>query len=168
MNVETITDVGRLERLRERWDELALMRGSPFSTPAWQLAWWREARPSESSLRAIAVFEGDELTALAPFWCARVRGNVTYVSLLAAPAADGIEPLCPPGAEAAAAEAFAAAVDAAVELRIFRNRSGRKARPSVSTMPTKIAARNAPRIEPMPPMTMMTKARIRMFSPIPI
>ena len=36
------------------------------------------------------------------------------------------------------------------------------------TLPTKIAARNAPRIEPMPPITMMTKARIRMFSPIPI
>ena len=30
------------------------------------------------------------------------------------------------------------------------------------------AAKNAPRIEPMPPITMTTKARIRMCSPIPI
>ena len=35
-------------------------------------------------------------------------------------------------------------------------------------MPTMIAATNAPRIEPMPPMMMTTKARIRMFSPMPI
>ena len=61
-----------------------------------------------------------------------------------------------------------AAVEAAVALSILRSRSGRKARPSVSIKPTKIAARKAPRIEPMPPITMMTKARIRMFSPIPI
>ena len=60
------------------------------------------------------------------------------------------------------------AVAAAAELSTLRSRSGRKARPSVSIMPTRIAARNAPRIEPMPPITMMTKARIRMFSPIPI
>ena len=31
-----------------------------------------------------------------------------------------------------------------------------------------IAATKAPRIEPMPPMMMTTKARIRMFSPMPI
>src|SRR5262249_7647864 len=45
--------------------------------------------------------------------------------------------------------------------------SGRKARPIVSTSPTSTAPTSAPRIEPMPPMTMTTKARIRMFSPIP-
>ena len=38
----------------------------------------------------------------------------------------------------------------------------------VSIRPTMIAATNAPRIEPMPPMMMTTKARIRMFSPMPI
>src|SRR3569833_1528630 len=61
-----------------------------------------------------------------------------------------------------------AAVEAAAPLKTCRSRLGRKARPSVSIMPTKIAARNAPRIEPMPPITMMTKARMRMFSPMPI
>ena len=40
-------------------------------------------------------------------------------------------------------------------------------RPSVSTRPMSSAATNAPRIEPMPPMTMTTKARISTVSPIP-
>jgi hypothetical protein len=31
-----------------------------------------------------------------------------------------------------------------------------------------MAATNAPRIEPMPPMMMTTNARMRMFSPMPI
>ena len=40
-------------------------------------------------------------------------------------------------------------------------------RPRVSTVPTSKAPMSAPRIEPMPPITTTTKARIRMFSPIP-
>ena len=40
-------------------------------------------------------------------------------------------------------------------------------RPSVSTSPISSAAMNAPRIEPMPPMTMTTNARIRTLSPMP-
>jgi hypothetical protein len=37
----------------------------------------------------------------------------------------------------------------------------------VSTAPTSSAPTNAPRIEPIPPITITTKARIRMFSPMP-
>ena len=37
----------------------------------------------------------------------------------------------------------------------------------MSTRPTRSAARKAPRIEPMPPMTMTTKARISTLSPMP-
>ena len=40
-------------------------------------------------------------------------------------------------------------------------------RPSVSMTPTSTAATKAPRIEPMPPMTITTKARIRIWSPMP-
>ena len=42
-----------------------------------------------------------------------------------------------------------------------------KARPKVSTKPTSTEPISAPRIEPMPPMTMTTKARMRMLSPMP-
>ena len=48
-----------------------------------------------------------------------------------------------------------------------RRMSTENDRPSVSTRPMSRAARKAPRIEPMPPMTMTTKARMRMVSPIP-
>ena len=37
----------------------------------------------------------------------------------------------------------------------------------VSTSPTRSAPTNAPRIEPMPSITITTKARMRMFSPMP-
>ena len=48
-----------------------------------------------------------------------------------------------------------------------RRMSTENERPSVSTSPISRAAIKAPRIEPMPPMTMTTKARIRTVSPIP-
>ena len=48
-----------------------------------------------------------------------------------------------------------------------RKRAGRKARPKVSTSPTRIEPIRAPRTEPMPPMTITTKARMRMLSPMP-
>src|SRR5262249_34652225 len=43
----------------------------------------------------------------------------------------------------------------------------RNARPSVSTIPTMTAPTSAPRIDPMPPITMTTKTWIRISSPIP-
>src|SRR6056297_1348462 len=47
------------------------------------------------------------------------------------------------------------------------NRTGSKERPSVSVRPTRIAPINAPLIEPIPPITITTKARIRTGSPMP-
>ncbi len=37
----------------------------------------------------------------------------------------------------------------------------------MSTRPIRSAETNAPRIEPMPPMTITTKARMRIWSPMP-
>ncbi|MNV60127.1 hypothetical protein D3C71_1525810 [compost metagenome] len=51
--------------------------------------------------------------------------------------------------------------------KTWRSSMGRKARPAVSTMPTSKAPTKAPRIEPMPPMTMHTSTRIRISSPMP-
>ena len=47
------------------------------------------------------------------------------------------------------------------------NSSGRKMPPSVLVSPTSSAPTNAPLIDPMPPMTMTTKARISTGSPMP-
>ena len=48
-----------------------------------------------------------------------------------------------------------------------RSSGGSKARPAVSTRPTSRLATSAPRIEPMPPITMTTRAGIKMLSPMP-
>jgi hypothetical protein len=48
-----------------------------------------------------------------------------------------------------------------------RRDMGSSVRPIVSTIPTSSAPASAPRIDPMPPITITTKARMRMFSPIP-
>ena len=44
---------------------------------------------------------------------------------------------------------------------------GSRTRPNVSTMPTSKDAMNAPRTEPMPPITVTTSDRMRIGSPIP-
>src|SRR4026209_2072214 len=61
-----------------------------------------------------------------------------------------------------------ATLEAADVLRKVFKRSGRKARPMMSIWPTTMAATKAPLIEPMPPMTMMTKATIRPSSATPL
>ena len=50
---------------------------------------------------------------------------------------------------------------------VLNNRSGKKERPITSNTPTSIDATTAPRIDPMPPITMTTNARISISSPIP-
>ena len=57
-------------------------------------------------------------------------------------------------------------IDSIIEKNIFNN-VGKKARPAVSTKPTSSAPTKAPRIEPMPPITIHTSTRIRICSPMP-
>ena len=47
------------------------------------------------------------------------------------------------------------------------SKSGKKTRPKVSVTPTKIDPIKAPLIDPIPPMTITTKAKIKIGSPIP-
>jgi CelD/BcsL family acetyltransferase involved in cellulose biosynthesis len=66
---EIITDIRRLESLREPWKEL-LSRSTndePMASPAWLLAWWRIfGSENGRALRAVALFEGARLVGLAP------------------------------------------------------------------------------------------------------
>lgn len=102
---ELITDLAGLERIRTGWDSLAEQLGRPFSSPAWTLAWWRHARPPGAELRVIAVLDGDEVSAVAPFFVDRRRYR-----LLASDASLGVEPLAAPGTEREAFELTAAAL----------------------------------------------------------
>ena len=59
------------------------------------------------------------------------------------------------------------AVSATSEDINFSISAGSVDRPTISNTPTKMDATKAPRIDPMPPITMTTKARISMSSPMP-
>lgn len=102
---ELITDLAGLERIRAGWDSLAEQLGRPFSSPAWTLAWWRHAAPPGAELRVIAVLDGDEVSAVAPFFVDQRRYR-----LLASDASLGVEPLAAPGAQREAIELTATAL----------------------------------------------------------
>jgi hypothetical protein len=39
-----ITEMHELDPHLDDWDRLAVLRGQPYSAPAWMLAWWRQHR----------------------------------------------------------------------------------------------------------------------------
>ena len=84
--------------LRDRWDSLAVSRARPFSSPAWMLAWWQHARPAGAVLRIVAVWDGDELVGILPFFAERSRGIIRF-RLLASTASAHVEPLARIGSE---------------------------------------------------------------------
>lgn len=88
MLAELVDDPARLEQLRAEWDELAVACVSPFSAPAWMLAWWRNAAPSGARLQAVLAFEGEELVGVAPFFT-----DGESHRLLASSTSTGVEPL---------------------------------------------------------------------------
>lgn len=84
--------------LRDRWDSLAVARARPFSSPAWMLAWWQHARPPGTVLRIVAVWDGDELAGILPFFAERSRGIIRF-RLLASTTSAHVEPLARIGSE---------------------------------------------------------------------
>ncbi|HYI37017.1 MAG TPA: GNAT family N-acetyltransferase [Thermoleophilaceae bacterium] len=108
-----IEDVRGLEDLREGWDALAVAAARPYCAPAWMLAWWRHVPGPEASLRAVAVHEGDELVALAPYFAETRAGRPTRYRVLAAGTSHRVEPVARPGREREAAEAIAGALASA-------------------------------------------------------
>ena len=59
------------------------------------------------------------------------------------------------------------AVSAISDDTTFKSKSGKNDLPTTSNTPTSIEAISAPRIEPIPPITMTTNAMISISSPIP-
>jgi CelD/BcsL family acetyltransferase involved in cellulose biosynthesis len=84
--------------LRDGWDSLAVACARPFSSPAWMLAWWRHVRPPGAVLRIVAVWDGDELAGILPFFAERSRGVIRF-RLLASATSAHVEPLARPGSE---------------------------------------------------------------------
>lgn len=105
---ELITDLAGLEPIRVGWDALAEQLGRPFSSPAWTLAWWRNAAPTGADLRVVAVVDGDTVAGIAPFFAEGRRYR-----LLASDASLGVEPLAVPSAEREAIQLTATALSGA-------------------------------------------------------
>jgi CelD/BcsL family acetyltransferase involved in cellulose biosynthesis len=112
LTAELIADVSALDALRPGWDALALASRQPLSSPAWMLAWLQHAAPADVAVRVVAVYEGDSLIGIAPFFIqADRRGRVDY--RLMGEANPRTSPLAVPGREwdvaAAIANVFAEA-----------------------------------------------------------
>ena len=104
-SAQLITDIEELERLSEPWRELAHTCSCPGALPGWQLAWWHHLAPTGAKLRAVAVFEGERLIGLAPFFANPGR-RIDYL-LLVAWITHRLSPLALPGREAEAARLVA-------------------------------------------------------------
>lgn len=98
MKVATISDAQALEALAPAWGALfeEAPAAKPFQSPAWLMSWLRVFAPED--VRVFAVFEGDALVGLAPFFIHRDaetgarqltlvgNGVSDHLDLLAAPA----------------------------------------------------------------------------------
>jgi len=109
-SVEVIADVTGAQSLVPEWDALAVACSLPLCAPGWMLAWWRHLAPPASELRIIAVRDGPQLTALAP-WFVQIgdRGR-TDVRFLGAELSDRVDILCLDGRERDVTRALRSAI----------------------------------------------------------
>lgn len=113
LEARLIEELPALEELRREWDELAVLAALPLMAPAWILPWLRWLAPAGAAPRVVAVYDGDELTGIAPFYVVRERSHRRIDYRL-----PGIElgarlaPLARPGREWEVAAAIARALAA--------------------------------------------------------
>lgn len=105
-----IEDLSAAEALAGAWDELAVDCALPLCAPGWMLAWWKHIAPAGSGLRVIAVREGPELVALAPWFVQVGESGRVDLRFLGAELSDRVDLLCRPGRESAASGAIRAAL----------------------------------------------------------
>jgi CelD/BcsL family acetyltransferase involved in cellulose biosynthesis len=102
-----LVEVGAIEEVREGWDALAVAAGRPFCSPAWMLAWWRHVAPARAKLRVVAVYDGNELVGIAPFFSSRTRGGLVQFRMLGSRTSVRLEPLAGEGREVEVADTVA-------------------------------------------------------------
>lgn len=110
MALKVVHRVEELAPFIRPWDELAQQRALPYCSPYWLLPWWKHVAPSKASLHVIAVWEGSELAAIAPFFALAARTGGADYHLLGHKTSPRVEPLCTEGFELAAARLFAEAL----------------------------------------------------------
>jgi CelD/BcsL family acetyltransferase involved in cellulose biosynthesis len=110
MRARVIDDVEELAALSGPWDELACASNRPYAAPGWLLAWWRCVAPDRAQLRAVAVWEGSSLVALAPYFVVPQRGGFAEYRMMGTGVSHRLALPCRPGNEEAVAHAIVEAL----------------------------------------------------------
>jgi CelD/BcsL family acetyltransferase involved in cellulose biosynthesis len=114
-SVEVIEDLSVAEALAPAWDELAVACRLPLCAPGWMLSWWRHmAPPKNGGLRILAVRDGSELLAIAPWFIGIGETGRVDVRFLGAERSDRVDVLCRAGRETQVAGALRKAIGALV------------------------------------------------------
>jgi CelD/BcsL family acetyltransferase involved in cellulose biosynthesis len=95
----TVEQPAQAQALWSQWDELAVAVSKPYCSPAWMMSWWEHVRPPRAMLRITAVFDGEELVGIAPFFADRGPGGVNRYRLLGAGTCAPLDVLARPGME---------------------------------------------------------------------
>jgi len=106
MEMEIVDTLDGAEPLLGVWDGLAVRAGLPLCAPGWMLTWWQRMAPPESELRILALREGEQLVALAPWFAHRGEGARRDLRFLGAELSDRVDVLCAAGREHEAAAAL--------------------------------------------------------------
>jgi len=109
LDAEVVSDPERLAELAPAWDALAVACGRPLCAPAWMLAWWRHLPAPGARLSVVAVHDGEELVAIAPF-VAEPKGAWRIDLRMLGGAMPRTGPIALPGREWDAAQAVAGAL----------------------------------------------------------
>ena len=108
VTASVVREIDDVRPYLEAWDHLAVLRGQPYSAPAWMLAWWRHLAPGGGHLTLTVVRDNGEVIGLAPWYQVRRRTGLRVARLLGS--GHRVEPLCVPGREQEVAQAMATAL----------------------------------------------------------
>lgn len=106
MRSEVISRVDYLRSLADRWDELAVRSGAPFTSPSWLLPWWRHAAPEGAQLCVVVLWDEGALVGVAPYFVEPDLFGLRKVRPLGAGASLYVEPVAIPGSEELLARAI--------------------------------------------------------------
>jgi CelD/BcsL family acetyltransferase involved in cellulose biosynthesis len=107
---EVIEDLAAAEAFAPAWDEYAVACSLPMCSPGWVLAWWRAMAPPRTALRIIAICDGDELLAVAPWFVQEGEGGRVDLRFLGTGRSDRVDILCRAGREQDVLPALRAAI----------------------------------------------------------
>jgi CelD/BcsL family acetyltransferase involved in cellulose biosynthesis len=109
--IEIIEDLSVAEALAPAWDDLAVACALPLCAPGWMLSWWKHVAPAKTALRIVAVRDGLELVAIAPWFVHTDEDKRTDMRFLGAELSDRVDILCRAGREREVSLALRKALD---------------------------------------------------------